>query len=80
LDTNSSKNIQLSIHAVTMGKELGNFHNTKLTGYQKIKLPEAGIRIVYKITGEKVDVLEIVLILAIQKRKDFQYLKLQING
>ncbi len=67
---------KLKENADTMGKELGNYHNAKLAGCREIKLLEAGIRIVYQITGEKVDVLEIVLILAIEKRKDFQVFKI----
>jgi mRNA interferase RelE/StbE len=58
-----------------MGKEFGNYHNAKLAGCREIKLLEAGIHIVYQITGQKVDVLEIVLILAIEKRKDFKVFK-----
>jgi len=68
--------LKLKENADTMGKELGNYNNTKLAGCREIKILEAGIRIVYQITGVKVDVLEIVLILAIEKRKDFQVFKI----
>jgi mRNA interferase RelE/StbE len=68
--------LKLKENADIVGKELGNSHNTKLVGCREIKLLEAGIRIVYQITGEKIDVLEIVLILAIEKRKDFQVFKI----
>ena len=68
--------LKLKENADTMGKELGNYNNTKLAGCREIKLLEAGIRIVYQITGKKVDVLEIVLILAIEQRKDFQVFKI----
>lgn len=68
--------LKLRKNADTIGKELANYHDTNLAGCREIKLLEAGIRIVYQITGRKVDVLEIVLILAIEKRKDFQVFKI----
>lgn len=68
--------LKLKENADTIGKELGNYNNTKLVGCREIKLLKAGIRIVYQITGRKVDVLEIVLISAIEKRQDFQVFKI----
>jgi mRNA interferase RelE/StbE len=68
--------LKLKENADTMGKELGNYNNTKLAGCRELKLLDAGIRIVYQITGEKVNVLAIVLVLAIEKRKDFQAFKI----
>ena len=68
--------LKLKENADTMGKELGNYSNAKLAGCRELKLLEAGIRIVYQITGEKVDILEIVLVLAIEKRKDFKVFKI----
>jgi mRNA interferase RelE/StbE len=67
--------LKLKENADTMGKELGNYQDAKLAGCREINLLEAGIRLVYQITGEKVDVLEIVLILAIEKRKNFRVFK-----
>lgn len=34
------------------GKPLGNHNTSKLTGYQKIKLKDAGIRVVYRIVRD----------------------------
>lgn len=68
--------LKLKENADIIGKELSNYNNTKLAGCRELKLLDAGIRIVYQITGEKVDILEIVLILAIDKRKDFQVFKI----
>jgi mRNA interferase RelE/StbE len=68
--------LKLKENADTMGKEWSNYNSIKLTNCREIKLREAGIRIVYQITGDKVNVLEIVLVLAIEKRKDFQVFKI----
>lgn len=61
---------ELEAHADQIGKDLKNNQFTKLHGCKEIKLKKAGIRIVFKITGEKVEVLRIVYILAIEKRTD----------
>jgi mRNA interferase RelE/StbE len=45
--------LKLKENADTMGKELGNYHNTKLANCRELKLREAGIRIVYQITVNK---------------------------
>jgi mRNA interferase RelE/StbE len=68
--------LKLKENADTIGKELSNYNNTKLVGCRELKLIDTGIRIVYQITGKKVDILEIVLILAIEKRKDFRVFKI----
>ena len=43
------------------GKPLGNKRNTDLTGLLKIKLKNAGIRIVYKLIRTKTEMLIIVI-------------------
>jgi mRNA interferase RelE/StbE len=68
--------LKLKENADILGKELGNYHNVKLAGCRELKLREAGIRIVYQITDLKVEVLEIVLIVAIEKRHDFRVFKI----
>jgi hypothetical protein len=59
-----------------MGDLLRNDRNTKLAGCRKLKLREAGIRIVYRVLAEQVEVLDIaldvVMVLAIEKRDDYQ--------
>lgn len=61
---------ELEFRADEIGKRLRNTHSSKLAGCREIKLRDAGIRIVYRIVGEKVDVLRIVYILTIRKRAD----------
>lgn len=60
----------LEVRADEVGKPLGNNANTKLAGCKEKKLRDAGIRIVYRITNETVDVLRIVYILTIEKRSN----------
>ncbi|MDW7667360.1 MAG: type II toxin-antitoxin system RelE/ParE family toxin [Bacillota bacterium] len=43
------------------GKPLGNYGNTKLSGYLKIKLKKHGVRIIYK-TIEEEKIMKIVVI------------------
>lgn len=61
---------ELEYRADEIGKSLKNTQHTKLAGCREIKLRDAGIRIVYRITAEKVDILRIVYILTIEKRAD----------
>jgi mRNA interferase RelE/StbE len=67
---------ELEYRADEIGKALGNTKNTKLAGCREIKLRDAGIRIVYCITNEKVHILRIVYILTIEKRADDYVFKL----
>lgn len=53
---------ELMYRADEIGKNLSIFQNTKLAGCKEIKLRDAGIRIVYRITNEVVDVLQIVYV------------------
>jgi len=70
---------RLKNNADTMGEPLRNAQDTKLAGCRKLKLREAGIRIVYKILNEKVEVLDVVLdvvkVLTIGKREDYKVYK-----
>jgi mRNA interferase RelE/StbE len=67
---------RLKENADTMGEPLRNDQEIKLAGCRKLKLREAGIRIIYRIVDEKVEVLGVILdvvtILAIEKREDLR--------
>lgn len=60
----------LEFRADEIGKPLGNKREMKLAGCKEIKLKDAGVRIVYRITNETVEVLKVVYILTIEKRSD----------
>lgn len=65
---------ELEYRADEVGKPLGNKNSTKLAGCKEIKLRDVGIRIVFRITSEKVQVLRIVYVLAIEERsKDYVF-------
>lgn len=65
---------ELEIRADEVGIKLSNYQGTNLAGCKEIKLKDAGIRIVFRVTNERVDVLRIVYILTIEKRsKDFAF-------
>jgi mRNA interferase RelE/StbE len=61
---------ELTVRADEVGKILGNNANTKLAGCKEIKLRNAGIRIIFRITNEVVEVLRVVYILTIERRSD----------
>lgn len=42
---------------------MGNKRGVNLTGCREIKLRDSGLRIIYKITNDKIDILQIVYIL-----------------
>ncbi len=64
----------LEIRADEVGKPLKNNTNSKLAGCREKKLRDAGVRIIFKVTKERVDVLRIVYILTIEKRSnDFAF-------
>jgi mRNA interferase RelE/StbE len=58
----------LAYRADEVGKLLRNNDDTKLAGCKEKKLREAGVRIVFRVTEEKVEILLIVYILSIEKR------------
>ena len=55
----------LEERADVIGKTLSG----NLAGYKEIKLRSAGIRIIYEITNDKVDILTIVNIITINRRE-----------
>lgn len=59
---------ELVYRADEVGKNLSNYSNSKLAGCKEIKLRDAGIRIVFRITNMTVEVLRVVFILAIERR------------
>lgn len=64
----------LELRADEVGTPLRNNQSTKLAGCKEKKLRTAGIRIVFRVTDEKVDILRIVYILTIEKRsRDFVF-------
>ena len=64
----------LEVRADQVGTPLKNMQSSKLFGCKEKKLRDAGIRIIFKVTNEKVDILRIVYILTIEKRSsDFVF-------
>lgn len=59
---------ELIFRADEIGKPLSNYSQTKLAGCKEIKLRDAGIRIVFRVTNEVVDILRIVYVLTIERR------------
>ncbi|WP_150265198.1 hypothetical protein [Paenibacillus tepidiphilus] len=59
---------ELIFRADEVGKTLSNYSETKLAGCKEIKLRDAGIRIVFRVTNEIVDILQIVYVLTIERR------------
>ncbi len=55
--------------------ELGKSLSGDLVGFKEIKLRDAGVRMIYQITDEKVDILTLVYVLAIGKRADGRVFK-----
>jgi mRNA interferase RelE/StbE len=65
---------ELEFRADEVGKILKSNNSTKLAGCREIKLRDAGLRIIYRVTNKKVEVLRIVYILTIERRsKDFVF-------
>lgn len=61
---------ELEIRADEVGKPLRNTQHSKLYGCKEIKLRSYGIRIIFRITNEVVDVLRIVYVLTIEQRSN----------
>ena len=59
---------ELEFRADEVGKVLGNTRIGRLHGCKEIKLREAGIRIIFRISNQIVDVLSVVYVLSIEKR------------
>lgn len=66
----------LEYRADVVGTILRNNSSTKLAGCKEKKLREAGIRIVFKVTEDRVDILRIVYILTIEKRSNDSVFKI----
>ncbi|KGR74715.1 type II toxin-antitoxin system RelE family toxin [Ureibacillus sinduriensis] len=45
-----------------IGEPLGNKRDVNLTGYRKVKLKQIGIRIVYRVVNEVIEITEIIAI------------------
>lgn len=61
---------ELEYRADEVGKSLGNKRDIKLAGCKEIKLRDAGIRIIFKVTNDIVEILRVVYVLAIERRSD----------
>ena len=61
---------KLEQRADEIGKPLGNKYGSKLAGCKEFKLRDAGIRIIFFIADNTVQVLRIVYVLSIGKRED----------
>ncbi len=61
---------RLEERADEIGKPLHNTQNSRLAGCKEIKLRDAGVRIIFRVTDTVVEVLRVVYILAIEHRSD----------
>lgn len=59
---------RLEERADEIGTPLQNKYATKLHGCKEIKLRQAGLRIVFRVTDQTVEVLRVVYILTIERR------------
>lgn len=59
-----------------IGTALSNYRDTKLAGCKELKLRESGIRIIFKITDQTVNILQVVYILSIESRSKNQVFKI----
>jgi len=59
---------RLEERADEIGKDLSNYQNTKLAGCKEIKLRSAGVRIIFKVTDQIVNILQVVYVLTIDRR------------
>ena len=67
---------RLEVRADEIGKELGHKRNINLTGCKEVKLRDAGIRIVFTITKEYVNILQVAVVIAVAERDDDYVFKL----
>jgi len=67
---------RLEERADEIGTPLHNYRDTKLAGCKEVKLRDAGIRIVFKITDQYVHILQVVYILTIESRSDEKVFKI----
>jgi len=78
LDGSIKQLVNIALHkleerADEIGEELHDKRDTKLSGCRKIKFRKHGIRIVYRIIGDK---MEIVQIITVGKREDNEVYKI----
>lgn len=59
--------------------EIGTPLKGNLSGYREIKLRDAGIRIIYQITDETINILKIVFVLSINKRSAEKVFKIAVQ-
>lgn len=67
---------RLEERADEIGTLLNNYQNTKLAGCKEIKLRDAGVRIIFKITNHIVNILQVVYILTIEQRDKDQVFRI----
>lgn len=60
----------LKYRADEIGEECHNTDTAQLAGCRRIKFRDTGIRVVYRITDQHVDVLQIVQIITVGKREN----------
>jgi mRNA interferase RelE/StbE len=60
---------RLEVRADEIGRRLENKYSTKLLGCKEIKLRGAGLRIVFSVTDQVVEVLRVVYVLTIERRE-----------
>lgn len=61
---------RLEKQADEIGKPLHNTQSSRLAGCKEIKLRDAGVRIIFRVTNEVVEILRVAYILAIEHRSD----------
>lgn len=54
--------LRIQENGANIGEELGNKRNSNLCGYRKLKFKANGLRIVYKIVDNVIEVAEIIVI------------------
>lgn len=53
---------RIETNGASIGEALSRKRNIDLTGYRKVKLKSIGIRIIYKVLNDKIEVAEIIAI------------------
>jgi mRNA interferase RelE/StbE len=66
---------RLEERADEIGKVLHNYQGTKLAGCKEIKLKDAGVRIIFKVTDHIVNILQVVYVLTIEHRVKYKVFK-----
>ena len=66
---------RLEERADEIGKVLHNYQGTKLAGCKEIKLKDAGVCIIFKVTDYVVNILQVVYVLTIEHRAKYKVFK-----